>query len=228
MKRLVSPVRMKWSRRNTLRVVAQIVVLALIASPIVKAAPPGGAPSSQKGPARKALHADDQVVGFSGYMKDPETGLYYAKARYYDPAVGRFTNEDPEPGHDFEPPSLHRYLYAYANPTTYADRTGRQSTGVGDEAFGYLKLSEQDEWALRERANQLAIDAHRPIMKPALQVIASAWREFNNVVDNFKSSTSGDVPGPFEDISVNEERELRVAAERESARDGLNKPRQLC
>ncbi len=57
---------------------------------------------------------DQQPIGFTGYLKDTESGLYYAKARYYDPATARFTTEDPEAGKDLEPPSLHRYLYAYA------------------------------------------------------------------------------------------------------------------
>jgi RHS repeat-associated protein len=71
--------------------------------------------------------ADEQPFGFAGYVKDPETGLYYSKARYYDPAVGRFTSEDPHSGSDLEPPSLHRYLYAYANPSAYIDPSGRQT-----------------------------------------------------------------------------------------------------
>jgi RHS repeat-associated protein len=70
---------------------------------------------------------DEQPVGFTGYIKDSESGLYYAKARYYDPAVARFTTEDPEAGKDMESPSLHRYLYAYANPTVYIDLDGRQA-----------------------------------------------------------------------------------------------------
>jgi RHS repeat-associated protein len=78
---------------------------------------------------------DKQPVGFTGYIKDSESGLYYANARYYDPPTGRFLTEDPEPGRDLQPPSLHRYLYAYANPTTYTDVTGRESAcfsnGVG-------------------------------------------------------------------------------------------------
>ncbi|MCQ4167744.1 RHS repeat domain-containing protein, partial [Tahibacter harae] len=70
---------------------------------------------------------DGQAVGFTGYLKDTESGLYYAKARYYDPATARFNTEDPEAGKDLEPPSLHRYLYAYANPTVYLDSDGRQA-----------------------------------------------------------------------------------------------------
>ena len=68
---------------------------------------------------------DLQPIGFTGYLKDTESGLYYAKARYYDPRIARFTTEDPERGDILQPPSLHRYLYAYANPGGYVDPDGR-------------------------------------------------------------------------------------------------------
>jgi RHS repeat-associated protein len=32
---------------------------------------------------------------FTGREFDPETGLYYYRARYYDPSIGRFLQEDP-------------------------------------------------------------------------------------------------------------------------------------
>jgi len=38
--------------------------------------------------------------------------------------VGRFLNQDSYLGESNEPPSLHRYLYAYSNPTYYTDPTG--------------------------------------------------------------------------------------------------------
>jgi RHS repeat-associated protein len=84
--------------------------------------------SVEAGAASSSLpNTDKQPVGFTGYIKDSESGLYYARARYYDPSIGRFMTEDPEAGRDLQPPSLHRYLYAYANPTVYADPTGRDS-----------------------------------------------------------------------------------------------------
>ena len=75
--------------------------------------------------------------GFTGYERDEETGLYYAKARYYDPEVGRFLSHDPQDGDLTTPPSLHKYLYAYGNPTVYVDPTGEYvETALDVASFG--------------------------------------------------------------------------------------------
>ncbi len=39
--------------------------------------------------------AVDFLFAYTGRERDEETGLYYYRARYYDPAVGRFVSEDP-------------------------------------------------------------------------------------------------------------------------------------
>jgi RHS repeat-associated protein len=39
--------------------------------------------------------AVDFLFGYTGRERDEETGLHYYRARYYDPAVGRFVSEDP-------------------------------------------------------------------------------------------------------------------------------------
>ena len=62
--------------------------------------------------------------GFTGHEEDPETGLIYAKARFYDPDSGRFLSEDSWEGDLTVAPSLHKYLYAYGNPTLYTDPSG--------------------------------------------------------------------------------------------------------
>ena len=64
---------------------------------------------------------------FTGHLFDEATGLYYAKARYYDPELGRFLSEDPLAGSVDDPPSLHPYLYAHANPTVFTDPDGRRA-----------------------------------------------------------------------------------------------------
>jgi RHS repeat-associated protein len=70
----------------------------------------------------------DNPRQYTGHYKDNETGLHYFGARYYDEETGRFLSQDPYLGEANTPPSLHRYLYAYANPLRYLDLTGYKVT----------------------------------------------------------------------------------------------------
>ncbi|MEE9338014.1 MAG: RHS repeat-associated core domain-containing protein, partial [Methylococcaceae bacterium] len=79
------------------------------------------------GNSRGETGSSDNVFGFTGHEKDTETGLYYFKARYYDPDTARFLNQDSYLGDVNTPPSLHRYLYAYGNPTVWIDPDGHES-----------------------------------------------------------------------------------------------------
>lgn len=60
---------------------------------------------------------------FAGEWQDP-TGLIYLRARYYDPATGRFLSRDPYPGGLDDPSSLHPYAYCGNNPVLYVDPSG--------------------------------------------------------------------------------------------------------
>ncbi|WDF51266.1 RHS repeat-associated core domain-containing protein [Paenibacillus sp. KACC 21273] len=61
---------------------------------------------------------------YAGEAYDNETGLYYLKARYYDPSQGRFLNEDSYEGQITNPLSLNGYTYVHNNPLIYVDPTG--------------------------------------------------------------------------------------------------------
>lgn len=61
----------------------------------------------------------------SGEQYDPDLGLYYLRARYYNPATGRFMSRDPEDGKPIDPKTLHRYLYAGGDPVNAKDPSGR-------------------------------------------------------------------------------------------------------
>jgi RHS repeat-associated protein len=61
------------------------------------------------------------VYRYQGEAFDSETGLYYMRARYYDPTVGRFLNVDP-----MTDEGEHPYTYAGADPVTGHDPTGQQ------------------------------------------------------------------------------------------------------
>ena len=60
---------------------------------------------------------------FSGEQTDAN-GTQYLRARYYDPANGRFNRLDPFAGNSRDPQSLHKYLYANANPVMGIDPSG--------------------------------------------------------------------------------------------------------
>jgi RHS repeat-associated protein len=64
---------------------------------------------------------------YRGEQYDPDLGLYYLRARYYNPGTGRFMTRDPEAGNRFDPASLHKYLYAGGDPVNEIDPTGRDA-----------------------------------------------------------------------------------------------------
>ena len=66
---------------------------------------------------------------FTGHIYDDETGLYNAKARYFDPKLGRFLTQDSFLGQIDEPPSLHRYLYANETQRPSSIRQGTRVAG---------------------------------------------------------------------------------------------------
>ena len=70
----------------------------------------------------------DNHFTYFGQTYDETTGLYYLRARYYDPTTGRFTQQDPaEDGYNW-------YVYGNQNPVVYADLTG-ESTLVASAAL---------------------------------------------------------------------------------------------
>ena len=60
---------------------------------------------------------------FTGREFDSETSLYFYRARYFDPAFGRFLSEDPM--RFFESPDF--YAYVENNPLNLIDTTGLQA-----------------------------------------------------------------------------------------------------
>jgi RHS repeat-associated protein len=58
---------------------------------------------------------------YTGREFDSETGLYYYRARYYDPSIGRFTSEDP---FGFKGSGVNFYDYVQNNATNSTDPLG--------------------------------------------------------------------------------------------------------
>ncbi|SFW69147.1 RHS repeat-associated core domain-containing protein [Luteibacter sp. UNCMF366Tsu5.1] len=70
--------------------------------------------------------------GYTGHMTDPDTGLVYMKARYYDPDIGRFLSVDVFKASAGDPFSTNLYVYAHAAPSMLTDPDGRQARGGQD------------------------------------------------------------------------------------------------
>jgi RHS repeat-associated protein len=77
---------------------------------------------------------------FTGRENDGATGLYYLRARYYSPQMGRFISEDPigfSSGANF-------YAYANGNPIGSRDPLGLFTLQVGltlNFQFGFINLN---------------------------------------------------------------------------------------
>jgi len=114
---------------------------------------------------------------FTGKELDVNTGLIYFGQRYYDPNTARFISQDSYLGKSDTPPSLHRYLYAYSNPTVYVDLFGYAS----EESSAWDRFKD----GMKE-AGKGAITAFSRARK-ALPVIS---REVNNVTEKVANSFS--------------------------------------
>jgi len=73
---------------------------------------------------------------YTARESDPETGLYYYRARYYDPSIGRFISEDPI---RYAGGSLNFYAYAGNDPVDYIDAFGTSPTCDKPKCFAQLK-----------------------------------------------------------------------------------------
>jgi len=61
------------------------------------------------------------AYAFTAKKYDPETGLYFYRARYYDPTQGRFLTKDPI---GFAGGDVNLYAYVGNNPVNWVDPSG--------------------------------------------------------------------------------------------------------
>ena len=85
-----------------------------------------------------------QPFRFTARELDAETGLYYYRARYYDPQLARFVSEDPAGLAG----GINRYTYVEGDPVNYTDPSGMQKCAWVPGAWwsSYLNGTTVNTW----------------------------------------------------------------------------------
>jgi RHS repeat-associated protein len=98
---------------------------------------------------------------FAGEQFDEDLEQYYLRQRYYKSETGRFTRQDTYSGHISDPITLHKYIYANANPVN----------GVDPSGFATIT----DSLSIINTISQLAARAYISVANPVVIEQARAW-----------------------------------------------------
>ncbi len=84
------------------------------------------------------IEKQEENIRYAGEFYDRETGLYYLRARYYNPYTGRFISEDSYWGEDTNPLSLNLYTYCHNDPINYIDPTGHENITIDGKTISII------------------------------------------------------------------------------------------
>ena len=114
---------------------------------------------------------------YRGEQYDPDLGLYYLRARYYNPATGRFFSRDPEDGVPADPASLHKYLYVGGDPVNALDPMGRE---IVEYSAANRRSGFQLHHIIEQRFRKILGGAYcglaAVLTAEVPQVVTNAWR----------------------------------------------------
>ena len=126
---------------------------------------------------------------YTGQQFDQITQQYYLRARYYNPVIARFTQEDVYHGD-----SLNLYTYCDNNPIIYYDPSGYACSPENKNAIK-IKSIENDILNKPRKGSALKIDDNKPIYDrdktTGKEYISREFppsviaHGFNNIIDNY-------------------------------------------
>jgi RHS repeat-associated protein len=126
---------------------------------------------------------------FTGQREEGALGLYFYNARWYDPALGRFSQADSIIPNPYSPMDFDRYSYALNNPTRFADPSGHyycETVSTWQHNDYHLYTSEQllDEAisnygvTLTENNNQWTVERKRAVA----HAVTTLGAKFSNYI----------------------------------------------
>lgn len=132
--------------------------------------------------------ANSNVQEYTG-RENEGNGLYYYRARYYNPNLGRFVSQDPA---GFAG-GINQYVYAGDNPANFIDPFGLDSWPTGGYGFPYAPVSRPQDTP--PPTNQDYINS----ISNAMVTMAGRYCQ---CLHSFYSSTGGEVIGFFSLLQV--------------------------
>jgi RHS repeat-associated protein len=140
---------------------------------------------------------------YTGRELDSETGLYFYRARYYDPSTGRFLSEDPlqhDGGNNF-------YAYVLNDPLNLTDAFGKQSNSVDSaltQAIARGDSAEIEE--ILEDAKDVLSDKAKQAGREAIKKLRTKAQDW--IGQKCKGSVNQEFPSELKDKTLEEIRNL--------------------
>jgi RHS repeat-associated protein len=149
--------------------------------------------------------------GYAGARWEATAGLYQMGARWYDPELGRFLEQDPigEAG------GLNLYAYVGSSPTLWVDPTGLARQGVGGSVIGGGPVN-------RTSQRQIIVDGMST--SDMLTGSSGGWLDWGSSHQDEYYGPSKDKPGYNPTTRGQQRAAKRAAAEAKAAADAGEVP----
>lgn len=112
---------------------------------------------------------------YTGQRVDPETGLYYFRARYYDPRIGRLMQRDPIGVAG----GLNQYSYVLGDPLNMTDPSGTDACDVVREDGSVVRLPGCEDGSEDDPSKTASAPTSEDTVVEAVVVTAATTKKFS-------------------------------------------------
>jgi RHS repeat-associated protein len=138
---------------------------------------------------------------YAGHFWDEDVQLYYAKARWYSPEIGRFMSVDPIKD------GINWYVYAANNPVAYVDPMGLRASGGQGVGIDFMQMDRSLEAAAardrqRRWKNYLANYIPDPISEDEEIDVAKELEKNPELKEIFERHEIGEFPPKVQEYFV--------------------------